>query len=816
MEKRRKAIRLRSLKILVLVFSLVTLKSTVSHAQFLFVSDSGNVGIGTDTPLEKLDIAGNVKADSLIGDGSQLTGILGLSQWLDDSNGIVYDSGNVGIGASDAFATLSVKGGIKLGDASVHNPDTSFFASDSYLAFSHSLTSEDFIGYRDNTFFFKDSEGGADVSDPDVIIGGNVGIGTDTPLEKLDIAGNVKADSLIGDGSQLTGILGLSQWLDDSNGIVYDSGNVGIGASDAFATLSVKGGIKLGDASVHNPDTSFFASDSYLAFSHSLTSEDFIGYRDNTFFFKDSEGGADVSDPDVIIGGNVGIGTDTPLEKLDIAGNLKADSLIGDGSQLTGILGLSQWEDDANGIVYNSGNVGIGTNSPTEKLDISGGNLRFDNEFGIVSDSGASFTTSSNGRTFIVKSGATTGSIANFRNANNQLSVAIRANGRVGVGTNSPKAKLDISGGNLRLDNGFGIMADSGALIRTNADGSFFRIRSGATSSNIVQFRNSANETTAVFKSNGRFGVGTNSPRAKLDVAEGNLYLDNGFGILADSGALIRTNAEGNFFRIRSGAGAANIAQFRNVNNETAVTVKTSGRVGIGKNNPNHELDVNGSIQAVTYFTASDARFKKGMNAIEEAMTLIGELEGITYQFKADNAEFADRDFPKGKQFGLSAQQVREILPELVSEEKDGFLSVNYVGVVPILIEALKEQNSKMEELAKKMASLEQRLATPRSRTSQSSSEGVEAITTGAVLQQNFPNPFSETTEIHYYLPEAAQGAQLIIYDLQGVQLKTYSNLKAGKGSVTIKASSFKPGMYLYSLLAGGKEVDVKRMILTD
>ncbi len=71
--------------------------------------------------------------------------------------------------------------------------------------------------------------------------------------------------------------------------------------------------------------------------------------------------------------GNVGIATTSPTEKLDVSGNVKATKFIGDGSELTGITGSSgKFVDgtDANNAVYTSGNVGIGTTVPTQKLDV--------------------------------------------------------------------------------------------------------------------------------------------------------------------------------------------------------------------------------------------------------------------------------------------------------------------------------------------------------------------------------------------------------------------------------------------------------------
>ena len=83
-------------------------------------------------------------------------------------------------------------------------------------------------------------------------------------------------------------------------------------------------------------------------------------------------------------------------------------------------------------------------------------------------------------------------------------------------------------------------------------------------------------------------------------------------------------------------------------------------------------------------------------------------------------------------------------------------------------------------------------------------------------LEQNNPNPFTEVTEINYYLPAETQNAMLYVYDLQGKPVKNYKITQMGNASHVIQGSELSAGMYLYTLIADGKEVDTKRMILTN
>jgi len=87
---------------------------------------------------------------------------------------------------------------------------------------------------------------------------------------------------------------------------------------------------------------------------------------------------------------------------------------------------------------------------------------------------------------------------------------------------------------------------------------------------------------------------------------------------------------------------------------------------------------------------------------------------------------------------------------------------------------------------------------------------------TNSFLYQNCPNPYSEQTEIKYYISEGVKTSSLDIFDMQGI-LKKQINLNTyGFGSVIIKATELKAGMYMYSLVCDNQEISTKRMILTE
>jgi len=91
----------------------------------------------------------------------------------------------------------------------------------------------------------------------------------------------------------------------------------------------------------------------------------------------------------------------------------------------------------------------------------------------------------------------------------------------------------------------------------------------------------------------------------------------------------------------------------------------------------------------------SDSRLKRNVKTIDNALNKVEQLRGVTYE---------RTDLENKKSLGVIAQEVKEVLPELVSEDQDGMLSVAYGNMVGVLIEAIKELNAKVEDLQKQIA----------------------------------------------------------------------------------------------------------------
>lgn len=160
--------------------------------------------------------------------------------------------------------------------------------------------------------------------------------------------------------------------------------------------------------------------------------------------------------------------------------------------------------------------------------------------------------------------------------------------------------------------------------------------------------------------------------------------------------------------------------------------------------------------------------------------------------------------------YGLAADQLREIYPELVYEDAEGNLSINYIEMIPLLVESIKELTSKVVYLEKSAARVN--LAKSRDTvTGISDMSDTDLLS----LSQNRPNPFGDKTYISINVPNTVKAASLFIYDMNGKQIKQISITDRGNVSVHITAEEFDSGMYLYSLIADGKIVDTKRMVVT-
>ncbi len=245
---------------------------------------------------------------------------------------------------------------------------------------------------------------------------------------------------------------------------------------------------------------------------------------------------------------------------------------------------------------------------------------------------------------------------------------------------------------------------------------------------------------------------------------------------------------------------------------------------------PNYEFwrVYSNQVYANGILLTSDARLKTNFMPVEKSLDRILRLQPFTFDYKFTANEKVSESINKrleesGKnQIGFKAQDLQKDFPNLVVYDKENDkYSVNYIGFIPELVSAMKEQSLIINELKEELAIIKGNCC--NSLTPNSTQNGIEnigvnmsIIENSSKLEQNQPNPFSQETMINYYLGEQTNQAAMYIYDMNGKQIEKFDLHKKGSQSLSIQKNKLHAGMYLYSLIVDGKEIATKKMILTD
>jgi hypothetical protein len=217
----------------------------------------------------------------------------------------------------------------------------------------------------------------------------------------------------------------------------------------------------------------------------------------------------------------------------------------------------------------------------------------------------------------------------------------------------------------------------------------------------------------------------------------------------------------------------------------------------------------------VDYYTGSDSKFKRNITSIDSPLMKLMRLNGIEYNFANNNKVDTTK-----RRLGLIAQDVEKIVPGVVKTMPDSSKAIAYSELTGLIIEAIKELNFRIDSL-ESVVSSQTAIIQNCCKKSQFLSEpdknkqGTNNNNDDAKLYPNVPNPFNEKTEIMYKIPVKTTEASLIIYNLQGIAVKSYDIKQSGVGKIVIDGNELSAGMYMYSLLIENKIVDTKTMILT-
>ena len=232
----------------------------------------------------------------------------------------------------------------------------------------------------------------------------------------------------------------------------------------------------------------------------------------------------------------------------------------------------------------------------------------------------------------------------------------------------------------------------------------------------------------------------------------------------------------------------------------------------------------------VAWTTLSDGRFKRDLRKNVAGLDFIKQLNPVSYILDKDSYDkflgipdsirmerAASRKTPQ-RQVGFIAQEVEAIVKksgfvfsgvETPQNENDTY-AIRYSEFVVPLVKAVQELSALADSRQKEIVRLKEAL-----RKYRQDNRVNEKQSSGGALFQNHPNPFSSTTEIRMELPDVTRQASLTIYNLEGKQLKNIQVNERGATTVNISGNELSPGMYLYTLIADGRVVDTKRLILT-
>ena len=132
-----------------------------------------------------------------------------------------------------------------------------------------------------------------------------------------------------------------------------------------------------------------------------------------------------------------------------------------------------------------------------------------------------------------------------------------------------------------------------------------------------------------------------------------------------------------------------------------------SGNVGIGTVSPTQKLQVIGNICATgSISTCSDIRYKTAVTPVGNTLDAVMAIHPIYYHWKK---EFKDKGFTDARQIGFSAQEVEQYFPEMVLTDADGYKSVDYSRMAPVLLAAIKEQQKEIIQLQKALKGIKKK-----------------------------------------------------------------------------------------------------------
>ncbi len=200
----------------------------------------------------------------------------------------------------------------------------------------------------------------------------------------------------------------------------------------------------------------------------------------------------------------------------------------------------------------------------------------------------------------------------------------------------------------------------------------------------------------------GNVGVGTSSPEERLDV-DGTAKM-TGFKMPtdADSGYVLTSDSAG----VGTWQPAAAVADNGWTISAENIYSSVLGSVGIGTTSPGYKLDVAGEAHATSFPTSSDARLKTNVRQLANVLEKIEKIRGVSFDWNS-KYESMGRSSER-REIGVIAQEIEAVFPELVSTWGDeGYRAVDFGRLTGVLIEAVKELRAENRALRQRIEALE-------------------------------------------------------------------------------------------------------------
>lgn len=227
------------------------------------------------------------------------------------------------------------------------------------------------------------------------------------------------------------------------------------------------------------------------------------------------------------------------------------------------------------------------------------------------------------------------------------------------------------------------------------------------------------------------------------------------------------------------------------------------------------KLRVVGPVLGNVFISTSDVNYKKNINSLVNPLQAVLGLKGYSYNW--DVANNPEMNFDDGDHTGFIAQDVETVLPHVVynqellndKEEKITRKSINYIEIIPYLVEAIKEQNNQITTLRDQvdclMEEIECGFEKQNKQLLQFSNTKIISIS---------PNPSKDTIAISINVEKGIDKASLQVFDLAGKLLSSLNvNDRGNDISKTFQKDNFGAGVYIVSLMINGKSIDSKKFI---